>query len=61
MDPLVGVDVDKFPFDLLSAFAFFEDAPKKIPFRYPKPAPVPLERFEQFLASKSCGYQLEMQ
>jgi hypothetical protein len=57
---LVGVDADKFPFDLLSAFAFFEDVPKKIPFRYPKPPPVPLDRFEQFLASKRCGYQLEM-
>lgn len=49
---LLGVDPEKFPFDLLSAFSFFDDARKKIPFRYPKPAPVPLERFERFLAHR---------
>jgi hypothetical protein len=56
---LLGVDLEKFPFDLLSAFSFFDDAPKKIPHRYPKPAPVPLERFECFLAGRS-DYALEM-
>jgi hypothetical protein len=56
---LIGVDPDKFPFDLLSAFQFFDQAPKKIPFRYPKPAPVPLDRFERFLMERP-DYQLEM-
>jgi hypothetical protein len=57
---LLGADPEKFPFDLLSAFSFFDDAPKKIPFRYPRPAPVPLERFKQFLTANRCNYALEM-
>jgi hypothetical protein len=56
---LLGVDREKFPFDLLSAFTFFDDVRENIPFRYSKPAPVPLERFERFLA-ELCIYRLKL-
>jgi len=48
---LLGVDPEKFPFDLLSAFQFFDDVKTKIPFRYELPESVPLEKFENFLAA----------
>ncbi len=56
---LLGVDPEKFPFDLTSAFQFFDDVKTKIPFRYELPEPVPLQTFEHFLSAHP-DYSLQM-